>query len=233
MSSFETGLRNRTEPHLPSIRLLLSEFGGFQGRADLVDARIRALPASISIQALSASLRSPTKARLLATLKRGAPRSKAYLARVTGLSDRSLRNHIGQLEKVGLVRIGNNAAVTLDCPLPSSMVEIVAYEGKLTNWRRALHQATGYRSFSHSVRVVIPHAGAEHARKLTALFRANGIGLISVNPEGRMRTLIRSKKRRPASRKLYLMAVGVVLSRHIEQRRRSHRKLRPEAIQSI
>ncbi len=233
MMSFGVALRNRATPRPPLIRILLTELGGLQGRPDLVDARIRALPASVSVHALATSLSSPTKARLLATLRYGAPRSRTYLARVTGLSARPLGNHIRQLEKAGLIKVGKNAAISLNCPLPWNMINIIAYEGKLSNWRRALHQATSYRSFSHSVRVVIPDSGATHAKTLTTLFRATGIGLISVNKDGRTRIAIRSRKRRPASRRLYLMAVGVILSNFLEERRRLHRTLRPETIQPI
>ena len=67
----------------------MSELDGIQGRADIVDVRIRELPPNVNPEALAASLRSPTKARILAILRHGAPRTKAYIARNTGLSDRS------------------------------------------------------------------------------------------------------------------------------------------------
>ena len=223
------GVRSRRSPS----RILLPELDGLQGRADLVDAHIQALPGGVSLGVLATSLSSPTKARILAILRHGAPRTRAYLTKFTGLSDHSLGGYVRQLERAGLVEVHSNLAVSLSCPLPWSMVDIVAYEGKLANWRRALHQAIGYRSFSHSVRVVIPAAGAQHAKKLATLFRVNGIGLIAVENDGSTRIEIRSKKRRPASRRLYLMAVGAVLKRFVEQRKRSHRRIRPESIQRI
>ncbi len=227
--ALHSGMRSRKSPS----RILLDELDGLQGRADLVDAHIQALPGAVRLEVLATSLSSPTKARVLAILRYGAPRTRTYLMNFTGLSSHSLGGHIRQLERAGLVRVHSNSTVSLNCPLPWSMVDIVAYEGKLSNWRRALHQAIGYRSFSHSVKVVIPAAGAQHAKKLVTLFRANGIGLISVADDGSTRIEIKSRKRRPASRRLYLMAVGVILKRFIGQKRRSHRRLRPESIQSI
>ena len=233
MESFQMALRSGLRSHWSPSRIFLRELAGLQGQPDLVDAHIKALPDAVSLGALAMSLSSPTKARLLAILKYRAPRTRAYLARVTGLSNRSLGSHIQQLERVGLVEVHGNLAVSLGCRLPWGMVDIVAYEGKLSNWRRALHQAIGYRSFCRSVWVVMPASGAQHAKKVATIFRINGIGLISIGDDGSTRIEIRSRKRRPASRRLYLMAVGAVLKRFVEQRRRSHRRIRPESIQSI
>ena len=114
------------------------------------------------------------------------------------------------------------------------MVRIETYEGKLTNWRRALHQAIGYCSFSNSVWVVMPVAGARSAKKVPTAFHNNGIGLIAIEDDGSANIEIRSRtRRRPASHRLYLMAVGAVLNRFVEERRRLHRRIRPESIQRI
>ena len=201
----------------PSNRILLDELDGLQGRADLVVAHIdpESLPSVTSLEDLAMTLSSPAKARLLAMLRYGAPRTRPYLARVTGFSDRSLGSYVRQLESVGLVKVHRNSALSLGYRLPWSMVEIETYEMKLYDWRRALQQAMNYRSFSHSVRVVMPASGARCAKKLTKVFRNTGIGLVAVENNGSTRIEIRSRKhRRPASRRLYLMAVGVILLRH-------------------
>ena len=196
--------------------LLLPEFGDIQGRPDLVDAHIRpqVLPAGVSRDVLATTLKSPTNARLLAALRHRAPRNTSYLERVTGLTRHSLRRYLRQLESASLIEIHGGSTVSLTCKLPWDMVEIVAYEGKLKNWRRALHQALSYRSFSRSVWIVMPMSGAQRAKKLSTVFNANGIGLIGIGDDGGMRVEIKSKKHRhPTSRRLYLMAVGAVLNR--------------------
>ena len=218
MKSFEMALHSDLRSHGRPSRILLRELDGLQGRADLVDAHIKDLPDAVSPRVLATSLSSPTKARLLSILRYRAPRTRAYLERVTGLSKRSLGSHIRQLEREGLVEVHGNLAISLSCRLPWDMVDIVAYEGKLTNWRRALHQAMGYRSFSRSVRVVMPASGARHAQKLATVFHTNGIGLIAIEEDGSPHIEIRSRKhRRPASRRLYLMAVGAILDRFVER----------------
>ena len=164
MKDFAKSLHSSLRSHGAPSRILLAELDGIQGRPDLVDANIQALPEAVSLDVLATSLTSPTKARLLAILRYGAPRRREYLERFTGLSNHSLEGHIRQLEKVGLVEIHRNSAVSMRCRLPWDMVRIVAYEGKLSNWRRALHQAIGYRSFSSFVWVVMPVSGARSAR---------------------------------------------------------------------
>ena len=214
MESFEFNLQRRLNSPTAPGRGLLRELDRVQGRADLVDVHIKALPPAVSPEDLAISLSSPTKARIIATLKHNAPRSHNYLARVTGLSEPALAGHIRQLVLAGLVEVRPTSAVALSCPLPWSMVEFIAYEGKLSNWRRALHQAISYRSFCRSVWIVMPASSARHAMKVEGVFRANGIGLTAVQEDGRFSVEIRSRKyRRPTSRRLYLLAVGVVLSR--------------------
>ena len=233
MKGFETALRKRQCFRESSSRILIAELDGLQGRPDLVDARLQVLPFAVELGVLATSLRSPSKARVLAVLRYGASRRMDYLTRVTGLSNRSLRGNIRQLEGDGLVKVREDSAVSLGCPLPWSMVDIVAYEAKLSNWRRALHQAIGYRSFSHSVRVIMPAAGAQRAKKLATIFRSNGIGLIAIEDDGSIQIEIRSRRRRPSSRRLYLMAVGAVLKGFLEKRRYLYSDIDSETIQGI
>ena len=194
-------------------RVYIAELDGLQGRPDLVVGDIRAIPDGVDHQILASALVSPTKAFILSLLRYGACRRLAFLANVTALPNRSLGRHLGQLQEAGIVRVDTNCTVSLAVPLSWSMAHIVAYEGKLSNWRRALHQAIGYRSFSQSVRIVMPAKGAKHAHQLAGVFKNTGIGLIAMDDDGNPRIEIRSRNRRPASRRLYLMAVGAILAR--------------------
>lgn len=233
MEYFHRALLRESRSREVDCRLLIPEFDGVLGRPDLVDARIHCLPSTVGLDALADSLSSPTNARILAHLKYRTYRNRERLEKMTGFSSRSLNRNIHRLEDAGIVEVQENSAVSLSCPLPPSMVNIVAYEGKLSNWRRALHQAIGYRSFSHSVRVIMPASAARHARKLERIFRINGIGLIAIESDGVRHVVIKSRKQRPASRRLYLMAVGIVLRKFVDERRRLHRRLKPECIQCI
>ena len=215
MEQFEKNYLAPTPNHRDPCRIFIPEFEGPMCRPDLVDVRIRSLPGSFAPETLAPLLKSPGKAKLLAALKPGTRRSKRYLAGVTGYSGSSLTAHIRELESAGLIDVNQKSSVSLLFPLPMNMVEITAYEGKLHNWRRAFYQALNYRTFCHSVWIVMPPAGARNARKIAGAFQVNDIGLIAVHEDGRTTIEInRGKRRWPASRWLYLMAVGAVLDNY-------------------
>lgn len=231
MDYFEADLQARWCYHASARPVLIRELEGLQGRADLVVAHVdmHALPDGADLKDLATSLSSATKARILSVLKYRAPRTVAYLKRLTGLSHRSLAKHTRQLSTAGIVELHSNSSVSLACRLPWNMVDIIAYEGKIANIRRALHQAIGYRSFSRSVLIVMPESGAQRAKRLATIFDNNGIGLISLREDGSPRTEIRGRKhRRPASRRLYLMAVGAVLTKLVEEDCHSDTNIKPE-----
>lgn len=204
-------------------RELLFELAGVQGIADLVEATIGDYPTTLRLADLADSLASPTKALILAVLKYRTPRRKDYIAKVTGLSNRTLEFHIRQLKQVGLVEVQGSSNVALSCHLSWSMVDMAAYEVKLHNWRRALQQAINYRSFARSVCIVMPTSSVHNAKKLESAFHANGIGLTGIDEKGNTNVEIRSKKhRRPTSRRLYYMAVGVVLNKLLVKENKLH-----------
>ena len=215
MNTFETTLKDRGHPTSLWNPAFIRELDGVQGRPDLVVAKVRDIPLHLNIEVLARCLASPTKAWLLSVLRYGAPRRIAYLEKATGLPTHTIQSHIACLSEAGLIKAAANSSVSLACPLPWTMVDIVAYEGKLSNWRRALHQAITYRMFSASVQIVVPSSGASRAKQLETIFRNNGIGLIAVSGDGSSKTEIKSKKRRPRSRRLYLTAVGAILQRLI------------------
>lgn len=63
-------------------------------------------------------------------------------------------------------------------------IQVISFELKLTDWRRAMVQAFRYKSFSHLSYVVMPEATAENAKLHANEFQQYGIGLISFSPEG-------------------------------------------------
>ena len=231
MNGFFKLLSNNPSYPRKTSRLLVSELDGIQGRPDLVDIHFRMLPDAISLDALAKSLRSPAQARLLALLRYRAPRRREYLEKSSGFTKQAFRSHLKELEKNGLVEVHANSNISLTSPLPWDMADITSYEGKLSNWRRAFHQALGYRSFSHRVWVIMPSTGALQANKRKGLFQDNGIGLMAYQGDGKTQVVIRGRKLRPASRMLYLMAVGIGLTKFVERQRRSHRRIRPKSIQ--
>ena len=63
-------------------------------------------------------------------------------------------------------------------------VSIVAFETKLSDWRRALQQAYRYRYYADQAFVVLPPGRETKAVENRDLFRQLGIGLCIYNPHG-------------------------------------------------
>jgi len=74
--------------------------------------------------------------------------------------------------------------------------EIIAFEAKLSNWRKAIHQAWRNTSFANQVYVVLPRKHATAAIKNRAEFDERGVGLCVVD-EGGVEVLIRSTINQP------------------------------------
>ena len=62
--------------------------------------------------------------------------------------------------------------------------EIIAFEAKLSNWRKAIHQAWRNTSFANQVYVVLPRKLAMTAIKNRAEFDERGVGLCVVDEDG-------------------------------------------------
>jgi hypothetical protein len=90
-------------------------------------------------------------------------------------------------------------------------VEIDSFEFKLSNWRRALYQATRYRCFSHRVYVVLPPEAIPAARSSIGAFEQLNVGLLLHDEDGYSEQIVRPKKKAPASRQRLYMAIGQIL----------------------
>lgn len=62
--------------------------------------------------------------------------------------------------------------------------QVVAFEAKLTNWRKAMDQAWRNTSFANKVFVVLPRECARPALAHRAEFEASGVGLCLMDENG-------------------------------------------------
>jgi hypothetical protein len=68
-----------------------------------------------------------------------------------------------------------------DVVLLSQNDEVIAFEAKLTDWRRALHQAWRNSNFANRVYVVLPRANASAALRHREEFKRRRVGLCLVD----------------------------------------------------
>jgi DNA-binding transcriptional ArsR family regulator len=181
------------------------------GRADWVWASSDSCWEALPIRDASDLLQNPTCSRILSNLKRIEATCESVLLERIGISKATLRRFMNQLSDVGLVAIKNDRSYVLDTKWKLPKVEIVAFEFKLSDWKRAFYQATRYRTFAHRVYVVMPSYHVGRTTPLHDSFRTQNIGLISYD-ESEAIKILPSLKRNPKSASSFLQAIGMLTS---------------------
>lgn len=81
-------------------------------------------------------------------------------------------------------------------------VSIVAFELKLTDWKRAVKQAFRYKSFSNAAYVVLPSSSATSALNNLDFFQKYDIGLAKFNSDKVLEIVFKPKGKKPYSEAL-------------------------------
>ncbi len=84
--------------------------------------------------------------------------------------------------------------------------EVVAVELKLRDWRGAVRQAIAYQLAADRSYVALPLWRAQDAYRSRHAFEKEGIGLMAVDPEGRVRTVLEAG---PSPRRMPPLTDGV------------------------
>lgn len=179
------------------------------GRADWVWASSDACWKSLSIRGAEGLLQNPACSRILSTLSRINNAEESFLLNSAGISKSTFRRLTDQLSNIGLIAIRSDQRYTLGEKWNLPKVEIVAFEFKLYDWKRAFYQATRYRTFAHRVFVVMPTYSIKRAEKAIDSFRSQNVGLISHDESGSKR-IVHSLRRSPNSSSAYLQAMGML-----------------------
>lgn len=90
---------------------------------------------------------------------------------------------------------------------------LIAIEGKIKNWRRALQQASRNRLFSSQSFVALDAKYSKPALKQIDLFREARVGLAIVFREGQVSVLYKPPKSRPLAPVLPIIAESALLGR--------------------
>jgi hypothetical protein len=181
-----------------------------EGRADIIWGKFQPGWTPSKLQSHAALLQNTTASRLLAILRQRSAQFEKDLHGRIGVTPPVLRKWLRALVEADFVTVtrdGRFRAMPRNT-LPS--IEICSFELKLKNWRRALYQATRYRSFSHRVFVVMPVDSAYVAYGHKEFFSKANIGLVAHDKWGESNVLIRPKKRSPNTNYRTIMALGML-----------------------
>jgi len=189
------------------------------GRADLVCASMPKKALEGRFRDWCTLITQPTCSRVLACLPCNSVRTEQFFARRVGVADESLRRALRSMVVAGLLCDVGGGRYHLGNRFILPPIEIASFEFKLSNWRRALYQATRYRSFSHRVYVVLPVESSQRAAENSSQFRSLNIGLIAYDCDGQCHQLVRPRKREPASKYRMIMALGALIRADQARRR--------------
>ncbi|WP_060679466.1 hypothetical protein [Virgibacillus halodenitrificans] len=193
--------------------IVLREVDCWQGRADLVSAKIIG---EYNINIEQAELLSKlTNAQIISLLHYKAPRSLRYIVEKLALTETTIKRAINTLKKANIIDTKDNNTYTLCNTFILPNVEFNAYEAKLHNWRRAFYQATQYFGFSHYSWVIMPEKYIKPALKNSELFTENGVGLIGLDNKGKKIVYVKANKNQPRRKAFYLVGVGKAMKKHL------------------
>lgn len=82
------------------------------------------------------------------------------------------------------------------------ILDTIAIEAKLTDWKRALNQAYRYKWFSHKSFVCMPESNVKPAQNNIDLFINLGVGLVSVNKENGLNIIFDPEASNPLCSKM-------------------------------
>jgi hypothetical protein len=181
-----------------------------EGRADIVWGRFEPGTCPTQFGEHSTLLQNATASRILAAMRKRASQSERDLQAKIGVTSPVLRKWLRDLVDTGLVVKTRNDRYRAASNKVFRPIEICSFELKLKDWRRALYQATRYRSFSHRVFVVMPCDSAQAAYTNKAQFCKANVGLIAHDITGRSKVLIRPSKREPQAGYRSIMALGML-----------------------
>lgn len=192
----------------------LGEVDCNRGRPDIVFAFLADKDGKLgeTSESLSKAFTQMTKARIITQLKKSKSISVDDIKQLTGYTIRTIRQHLNELVKLGIVSVNQKQLFNLSHSYKIPDAEIWTFELKVSNWRRAIYQALRYRGFSHYVVVVMPKENIEYAKNNIKIFKNLNVGLATINENGDIQFLKKPRKRLPISESHYLCNLGYILS---------------------
>jgi hypothetical protein len=103
---------------------------------------------------------------------------------------------ISELSRKGIVQSNARGSVCLASDCRDVLKDVIAIEVKVSDWRKATHQAIRNTIVAHRSYVALPSTVAHRVRN-EELIQSFGIGILSVDASGTVRTVRRARKALP------------------------------------
>ncbi len=99
------------------------------------------------------------------------------------------------------------------------LLDSIAIEAKLKNWKRALNQAYRYKWFASTSYVVLDEKHISGAVLNIDLFKKMNVGLACINKKGNVSILFKPKKEKPIDIKMQMLLNETVLINYLDKRK--------------
>jgi hypothetical protein len=119
----------------------------------------------------------------------------ATISERLGRSSYYVNKLIDELTQEGIVKT-NARGISLVEDYRDVLKDVVAIEVKVSDWRRAIHQAIRNKTVAHRSYVALPSTIAYRVRR-EELIQTFGIGVLSVDADGAVKTARRARKALP------------------------------------
>jgi hypothetical protein len=113
-----------------------------------------------------------------------------------GCSDRCVGKLIDDLIQKGVVESNERGGISLVHDCRDVLKDVIAIEVKVSDWRRAIHQAIRNTIVAHRSYVALPSVIASRIRN-EELMQSFGIGILSIDANGDVKTVRRARKATP------------------------------------
>jgi hypothetical protein len=190
--------------------IVLREFETLAGIPDVVGVENRGDRPSVLVEIQGSVGLVNGHAKVMACLSRSRPHTVTYLSSRTRLGSSYVNRLVADLRRVGLAEVTSRGSVQLGATYTLPLVSFTAMEFKLANWRRALAQAVRHQSFADKTVVVMPASKEAVLRNAAEAFRSFGVGSAVFDPTIGLKYVVRPRRRRRRSDRIFLDAVGRV-----------------------
>jgi hypothetical protein len=187
----------RLLPRTRVAHLVVGEVPAAVGIVDVVAVSFRRDAVRHRLHSGVGPLCSPLRIRTLDVLQNGRPQRVTTVASKVGSNPAALRKStLSPLADLGLVELSEKSVMTTGawCPVAA---QLTAVELKLSKWRDALRQADNFALSADRSWVVLDESRGRRAVAAAETFEAFGVGLATLDEDGRLRVVIRPRGRRP------------------------------------
>ncbi|WP_062108738.1 hypothetical protein [Bacillus niameyensis] len=161
---------------------ILSEFNARFGNVDIVQVIVD--DSHLMNYEQAALLSNYQFAKVIGYLHKKGVRTFDYLIKRTDYNDKVLSNILSKLLKADIIKEVTSKRYVISNDFQFPILQFISYEAKLTNWKKAILQATINKKFSSYSYVVLPLDLANRLQENKInYFKNQNVGLIGVSKE--------------------------------------------------